>query len=1014
MAAVRMLRQCGSFQLHGLLWLLSLCMIAKTNIVTEDTQPRQIRGNYLHQYATENEVQSAVENNFMIWLNELNNHQINHTECEVNPSNPSIVNNLRNIIDRGPKLVQFTLSFDNYTDNNPLLENLTWGYQTNTWSLVTSNHGYTMLSLAFNYGVLSLMTLSLGLQHLKMEIRDEPVGCFGRLNETEKINTMLHLIMNMIKDEGNMDRDYLLNQVCFQIIRPNQGKAHVVDRCCRRKSATSQDIICDYDVPNYWIHVLHILLSGLMIVVFIFGPSIIPNWMYDVNVEFVEYVVRLKEPMYKTMCIWRGDTSPDVLYKHQVDLRNVNGFNIAKKMTATLPATRIIPIKIAQFDIVINYRKLLPENHVPVSITECVSRALFLCKIRELEPFEDCCNANLMGCVTKGPQDRWLSVCSLFGRVLLVIILPFAYYIRVALYYVFEYHEMLYRHAAADNVNLTLDYNYRPLQYFSPTHPLFLASYTVYFITGFTLAYLSNNRRSSTVYQDILIGSFSDLKQLSMLKALSMVTRNMLWPLGKFGIFGFLVGLVYWPIALPFSLLVWAVYSLPLVFLTCRILVYTLSILCEKSQNDKVTKFHHSIKLFEINQIINKYQKYGLNAPCISEDSFNVKCTRLFFCLGLSFIQLLALYSTMLMLSEVLGFIAEVLCFTMMGIIINASKVLKYGALMFLVVIYSYDTYNNVSKKYLKLNKSLFSEIRYRMGKDIDDFTSLPSHLQGYRGFKAAEASQQADYETTDDLDQIEPLQWHINDLILFIDNEDNPRIPRKLFEDVCEIQTAGSPGPVYKSLLEATGKFLIIIMFIVFVFIVVMSFGEEHKVSSTNQMLATLAGGFIPLFFRRVLKPGGSYVDTGMVSFKSKLEEIIQNFSQSWPMFDFQFTVEEEPGDDSDDGEKKEPKTKDKNNKEREPRKSLKNTLDIKGWDDMDRSCSSIYRMMSEVNHQVKGIELEEAGGQFVDILLRAPDDNEIQTESSSDNDLVLDIMNIDANHSESTSHNLNVMFDI
>ena len=73
----------------------------------------------------------------------------------------------------------------------------------------------------------------------------------------------------------------------------------------------------------------------------------------------------------------------------------------------------------------------------------------------------------------------------------------------------------------------------------------------------------------------------------------------------------------------------------------------------------------------------------------------------------------------------------------MMGIIVNAGKVLKYGTLIFLVVLYSYDCYNNVYKEYLKLNKSLFSDIQKRI-EDLDEVTSLPSHLQKNIGFKVS------------------------------------------------------------------------------------------------------------------------------------------------------------------------------------------------------------------------------------------------------------------------------------
>jgi len=69
------------------------------------------------------------------------------------------------------------------------------------------------------------------------------------------------------------------------------------------------------------------------------------------------------------------------------------------------------------------------------------------------------------------------------------------------------------------------------------------------------------------------------------------------------------------------------------------------------------------------------------------------------------------LYSVLIVLSECVGCLVEVLVFTLMGIIVNAGSLLKFIALAIMLVVYSYDCFNNVEKKYLKLNKALFSEV---------------------------------------------------------------------------------------------------------------------------------------------------------------------------------------------------------------------------------------------------------------------------------------------------------------
>ena len=115
--------------------------------------------------------------------------------------------------------------------------------------------------------------------------------------------------------------------------------------------------------------------------------------------------------------------------------------------------------------------------------------------------------------------------------------------------------------------------------------------------------------------------------------------------------------------------------------------------------------------------------------------------------------------------------------------------------------------------------------------KDLETVTSLPSFLQENRGFKSQELSEQAEYETSDDVADKPARHWLINDLVLFIDNEDMPRIPRKLFEDVCRINVAGVPGPIYRGHLDAMKQFLRIVVFIFFVFIIILSFGSLYRV---------------------------------------------------------------------------------------------------------------------------------------------------------------------------------------
>lgn len=78
-----------------------------------------------------------------------------------------------------------------------------------------------------------------------------------------------------------------------------------------------------------------------------------------------------------------------------------------------------------------------------------------------------------------------------------------------------------------------------------------------------------------------------------------------------------------------------------------------------------------------------------------------------------------------------------------------------------------------------------------------------------------------------------------------------------------------GAPGPVYINLMAATGKFMIIVVFLMFVMLVVMAFGNVMAMSSTNTTLATMAGGFVPMLLKNVLSGKASKLNLKTISFK-------------------------------------------------------------------------------------------------------------------------------------------------
>ena len=83
------------------------------------------------------------------------------------------------------------------------------------------------------------------------------------------------------------------------------------------------------------------------------------------------------------------------------------------------------------------------ESLRSVSLIESISKTMFFCKLREFHAFRDCCEANCVDrtCTTGRPR-MWIDVCDVVGRALLVVVVAVPFYVRVVIYYIFEYQEV--------------------------------------------------------------------------------------------------------------------------------------------------------------------------------------------------------------------------------------------------------------------------------------------------------------------------------------------------------------------------------------------------------------------------------------------------------------------------------------------------------------------------------------------------------------------------------------------
>ena len=427
---------------------------------------------------------------------------------------------------------------------------------------------------------------------------------------------------------------------------------------------------------------------------------------------------------------------------------------------------------------------------------------------------------------------------------------------------------------------------------------------------------------------------------VSRIECLRLLLAHLVLPIEKFGIvFGVVVGAIYWPIALPLCMLVAVCYGVPTIYLSGRVFVHARpaflrtppSAADAAGADDGARRMlSRGVTSFESCMLLENIippPSYGRPSPNVSPrcssrrscraDLKAVACS-VFRSVVLGIACLLFLFPLLVMYAESAGFLAEVCALSLMGAVVNASNAAKYVVLAFWVVTYTANCYNTAYAKYVELSSAVFNYIKRKLDDDVRAVTLLRERYQKNTAFK---------YFTTDELiaatrletevnlcaddnndattaerdiaratheDSIEyvdgKLHWRVTDLALFVDQKDVPRMPVALFDRICKIEAPGCPGPVSCSLLQATVQLGYMLAFLAFVFAVVVTFGSAYSVSATNQLLVTLAGGFLPFVVRFVLTARQVALDLNSYTFEGRIHNMIREFSQAWPVYDLAF----------------------------------------------------------------------------------------------------------------------------
>ena len=247
---------------------------------------------------------------------------------------------------RGAHLLLYTLSFPEY-DTDPLA-NMSRHHAANRWQRAFSSHGRALLSLGFNFEVLSLGLLRFGVERMHVKLVDAPYQCFGQETESAKIALILALLTTDFRSKPEVSSKLWRvgnNYVCYTTLAADDdGRAVFAPECCSRNADTGK-ADCRKVKPDTLVTVLLWVIAAAKIIFFLFGPLVLQHWIFAGSIRLQYYVVRLKQRMRKTILIktdfMTDDSKWTVTSGRQ---KNICDFRNFRRLVKTLPSDEIVPI----------------------------------------------------------------------------------------------------------------------------------------------------------------------------------------------------------------------------------------------------------------------------------------------------------------------------------------------------------------------------------------------------------------------------------------------------------------------------------------------------------------------------------------------------------------------------------------------------------------------------------------------------------------------------------------------
>ena len=231
-----------------------------------------------------------------VWLTYCKAEPENCTQCKLVPVGEGLASEFHlKASEKGVRMVYLNLKIGNES-YNPLELPDEFLPERWVWANTISE---PMLSLSYDYDILSLGLLTYQVRRMNVQLKDQPSGCLANLNSSFQNIAVGRALLNLT-ERGSSEQLHDTDVVCVAVIQDTIDfysaffEGNVIYDCCSRKrehgSTQKFSIECEIHVKSSnWFRAFYVIMNTLTLVFVLYCPSFLialPDFIFNVKKEY--------------------------------------------------------------------------------------------------------------------------------------------------------------------------------------------------------------------------------------------------------------------------------------------------------------------------------------------------------------------------------------------------------------------------------------------------------------------------------------------------------------------------------------------------------------------------------------------------------------------------------------------------------------------------------------------------------------------------------------------------------